>query len=84
MGLVSRGFKGRRPSAELPPGQYRRAYPLLLRRDIEVDRRRRLGVWSVSSSLPPGLGLPTSFGRETEPDLTTAGKAGFGADVPLG
>ena len=29
MGTVSRGFKGRRrPSVELPPGQYRRCRPL--------------------------------------------------------
>ena len=31
----------------------------------EVDCRRRLGVRSFSSSLPPDLGLRTSFGRET-------------------
>jgi hypothetical protein len=33
-------------------------------RDIEVDCRRRLGIRSFSSSLPPDLGLRTSFGRE--------------------
>jgi hypothetical protein len=43
---------------------HRRAYPLLVGRDIEVDCRRRLGVRSFSSSLPPDLGLRTSFGRE--------------------
>jgi hypothetical protein len=43
---------------------HRRAYPLLVGRDIEVDCRRRLGVRSFFSSLPPDLGLRTSFGRE--------------------
>jgi hypothetical protein len=43
---------------------HRRAYPLLVGRDIEIDGRRRLGVRSFSSSLPPDLGLRTSFGRE--------------------
>jgi hypothetical protein len=42
---------------------HRRAYPMLLGRDIEVDCRRRLGVRSFSSSLPPDLGLRMSFGR---------------------
>jgi hypothetical protein len=45
---------------------HRRAYPMLVGRDIEVDCRRRLGVRWFSSSLPPDLGLRTSFGRETE------------------
>jgi hypothetical protein len=45
---------------------HRRAYPMLVGRDIEVDCRRRLGVRCFSSSLPPDLGLRTSFGRETE------------------
>ena len=44
---------------------HRRAYPMLAGRDIEVDCRRRLGVRSFFSSLPPDLGLRTSFGRET-------------------
>jgi hypothetical protein len=44
---------------------HRRAYPMLVGRDIEVDCRRRLGVRSFFSSLPPDLGLRTSFGRET-------------------
>ena len=44
---------------------HRRAYPMLVGRDIEVDCRRRLGVRSFSSSLPPDLGLRTSFGRES-------------------
>jgi hypothetical protein len=39
---------------------HRRAYPMLVGRDIEVDCRRRLGVRSFSSSLPPDLGLRTS------------------------
>ena len=42
---------------------HRRAYPMLVGRDIEIDCRRRLGVRSFSSSLPPDLGLRTSFGR---------------------
>ena len=44
---------------------HRRAYPMLVGRDIQVDCRRRLGVRSFSSSLPPDLGLRSSFGRET-------------------
>ena len=43
---------------------HRRAYPMLVGRDIEIDCRRRLGVRVFSSSLPPDLGLRTSFGRE--------------------
>jgi hypothetical protein len=43
---------------------HRRAYPMLVGRDIDVDCRRRLGIRSFSSSLPPDLGLRTSFGRE--------------------
>ena len=47
---------------------HRRAYPMLVGRDIEVDcRRRLLGVRSFSSSLPSDLGLRPSFGRETGP-----------------
>jgi hypothetical protein len=42
---------------------HRRAYPMLVGRDIEVDCRRRLGIRSFCSSLPPDLGLRTSFGR---------------------
>jgi hypothetical protein len=42
---------------------HRRAYSLLAGRDIEVDCRRRVGVCSFSSSLPPDLGLRTAFGR---------------------
>jgi hypothetical protein len=44
---------------------HRRAYPMLVGRAIEVDCRRRLGIRSFFSSLPPDLGLRTSFGRET-------------------
>ena len=47
---------------------HRRAYPLLVGRDIEIDCRRRLGIRSFSSSLPPGVELHTSFGRELEVD----------------
>ena len=43
---------------------HRRAYPLLVGRDIQVDCRRRLGVRSFFSSLPPDQGLRTSFGRD--------------------
>jgi hypothetical protein len=46
-----------------PVFAHRRAYPMLVGRDIEIDCRRRLGVRSFSSSLPPDLGLRTSFGR---------------------
>jgi hypothetical protein len=46
---------------------HRRAYPMLVGRDIEVDCRRRLGVRSFFSSLPPDLGLRASFGRGTSP-----------------
>jgi hypothetical protein len=42
---------------------HRRAYPMLVGRRIEIDCRRRLGVRSFSSSLPPDLGLRASFGR---------------------
>jgi hypothetical protein len=45
---------------------HRRAYPLLVGRDIQVDCRRRLGVRLFFSSLPPDLGLRTSFGREPD------------------
>ena len=48
-----------------PVFAHRRAYPMLVGRAIEVDCRRRLGVRSFSSSLPPDLGLRSSFGRET-------------------
>jgi hypothetical protein len=44
---------------------HRRAYPMLVGRDIEVDCRRRLGIRSFFSSLPPDLGLRTSLGRAT-------------------
>ena len=47
---------------------HRRAYPMLVGQDIEVDCRRRLGLRSFSSSLPPDLGLRTSFGRESGGD----------------
>jgi hypothetical protein len=63
---------------------HRRAYPMLVGRDIEVDCRRRLGVRWFSSSLPPDLGLRTSFGRETGhgPGDRREGPA-WGADAPL-
>jgi hypothetical protein len=69
-------LKGRRSPAYVPlrtgdgPSVFahRRAYPMLVGRDIQVDCRRRLGVRSFSSSLPPDLGLRTSFGRESGGD----------------
>jgi hypothetical protein len=44
---------------------HRRAYPMLVGREIQIDCRRRLGVRLFSSSLPPDLGLRTSLGRDT-------------------
>jgi hypothetical protein len=60
---------------------HRRAYPMLVGRDIEVDCRRRLGARSFSSSLPPDLGLRTSFGRESRGDHRDSSASG--ADAPL-
>ena len=48
---------------------HRRAYPMLVGRRIEIDCRRRLGVRSFSSSLPPDLGLRASFGRMAVVDI---------------
>ncbi len=62
---------------------HRRAYPMLVGRDIEVDCRRRLGVRSFSSSLPPDLGLRTSFGREPSPEPGDREDPASGADPPL-
>jgi hypothetical protein len=59
---------------------HRRAYPMLVGRDIEVDCRRRLGVRSFSSSLPPDLGLRTSFG--CEPGVDRRERSVTGADAP--
>jgi len=59
---------------------HRRAYPILVGRDIEVDCRRRLGIRSFSSSLPPDLGLRTSFGRESGGDRRE--RSTSGADAP--
>jgi hypothetical protein len=59
---------------------HRRAYPMLVGRAIEVDCRRRLGVRSFSSSLPPDLGLRTSFGRE--PGADRRERSASGADAP--
>jgi hypothetical protein len=59
---------------------HRRAYPMLVGRDIEVDCRRHLGVRSFSSSLPPDLGLRTSFGRESGGDRRESSASG--ADAP--
>jgi hypothetical protein len=64
--------EARRSSAYVPLGSgegplvfaHRRAYPMLAGRDIEVDCRRLLGVRSFTSSLPPDLGLRTSFGHD--------------------
>ena len=56
---------------------HRRAYPM---RAIKVDCRRRLGVRSFSSSLPPDLGLRASFGRESEGGRRE--RSASGADAP--
>ena len=48
-----------------PVYAHRRVYPMLVGRDIEVDCRRRLGIRSFHSSLPPDLGLRAAFGRES-------------------
>ena len=40
------------------------AYPHLVGRDVAVDARRRLGIPTFSSDLPPDLGLRISLGRE--------------------
>ena len=42
---------------------HRRAYPMLVGRDIEVDCRRRRGVRSFSSSLPPTSGCARRSGE---------------------
>ena len=64
---------------------HRRAYPMLIGRDIAVDCRRRLGVRSFSSSLPPDLGLRTSFGGGPAPNFHTLwrsrGIANAGVDL---
>src|SRR5215208_6179125 len=59
---------------------HRRAYPMLVGRAIQVDCRRRLGVRSFSCSLPPDLGLRTSFGRESRADRRDS--SALGADPP--
>ena len=48
------------------------AYPMLVGRDIQVDCRRRLGVRSFSSSLPPTSGSARHSGARPE---ATVGKA---------
>jgi hypothetical protein len=62
-----------------PVFAHRRAYPMLVGRAIEVDCRRRLGVRSFSSSLPPDLGLRTSFGRESRGDHQESSASGADA-----
>jgi hypothetical protein len=52
---------------------------MLVGRAIEVDCRRRLGVRSFSSSLPPDLGLRTSFGRESGADRRESSASGADA-----
>jgi hypothetical protein len=67
------------PSNDGPPVfAHRRAYPMLVGRTIEVDCRRRFGVRSFSSSLPPDLGLRTSFGREPGDDLESSASGADG------
>jgi hypothetical protein len=46
---------------------HRWPYPSLVGRRVEVDCRRRLGIRSFGSSLPPDLGLRSSFGRAASP-----------------
>jgi hypothetical protein len=62
-----------------PVFAHRRAYPMLVGRAIEVDCRRRLGVRSFSSSLPPDLGLRTSFGRKSRGDHQESSASGADA-----
>jgi hypothetical protein len=59
-----------------PVFAHRRAYPLLVGRHIQVHCRRRLGMRSFTSSLPPDLGLRASFGRAARPthDHMTEGR----------
>ena len=51
---------------------HRRAYPMLVGRDIQVDCRRRLGVRSFSSSLPPTSGCARRSGASPEATAGTA------------
>jgi hypothetical protein len=51
---------------------HRRAYPMLVGRDIEVDCRRRLGVRSFSSSLPPTSGCTRRSDASPEATAGTA------------
>jgi hypothetical protein len=66
--LGSRAFVRLRTGDDGPPVfAHRRAYPLLVGRRVEIDCRRRLGMRSFRSSLPPDLGLRASFGRAASP-----------------
>jgi hypothetical protein len=51
---------------------HRRAYPMLVGRDIEVDCRRRLGVRSFSSSLPSTSGCTRRSDASPEATAGTA------------
>ena len=54
---------------------HRRAYPMLVGRDIEVDCRRRLGVRSFSSSrCHPTWGCARRSGAKVTTDLVIAGR----------
>ena len=50
------------------------AYPHLVRRDVTVEGRRRLGVTGFTSDLPPDFGLRISLGAE--PDAPPAAGEG--------
>src|SRR5829696_1268339 len=50
---------------------HRRAYPMLAGRDVEIDCRRRLGVRSFFSSLPPTSGCAPRSGAHLATDLVT-------------
>ena len=58
---------------------HRRAYPMLVGRDIEVDCRRRLGVRSFLLLATPDLGLHTSFGWESGGDRRDSSASGANA-----
>jgi hypothetical protein len=62
---------------------HRRAYPMLVGRDFEVDCRRRLGIRSFSGSLPPDLGLRASFGRGPARPATVVSSRARIVDAPL-
>ena len=60
------GRRFRELPAEPPGSAYAAvaAYPHLAGRDVAVDAHRRFGMTTVTSDLPPDLGLRISLGRE--------------------